>query len=75
MWKVSGIGFHMARAMDAGEVNMESAAYGIGNWQLMEGNRRRAIEIFREIRQKGNWAAFGYLAAEADMQRIYDRSM
>jgi tetratricopeptide (TPR) repeat protein len=47
----------------------EAIAYGIGNWYLVQGEPERAREIFEQILSTGNWAAFGYIAAEAAIAR------
>ncbi len=47
-----------------------TTAYGVGNWYLYNGNRGRAEEIFQRIVAAGNWAAFGAIAAEAELQRL-----
>ncbi|HET6700657.1 MAG TPA: tetratricopeptide repeat protein [Gemmatimonadaceae bacterium] len=47
-----------------------TTAYGVGNWYLYNGNAARAEEIFRRIVDAGNWAAFGAIAAEAELKRI-----
>jgi tetratricopeptide (TPR) repeat protein len=45
-------------------------AYGVGAWHLVNGRTGRAEEIFREIVEgDGSWAAFGYIAAEAELAR------
>ncbi len=44
-----------------------AAIYGVGNWHLYEGRRDRAVEIFSELLETDEWAAFGYLAAEAEI--------
>ncbi|NGP77408.1 tetratricopeptide repeat protein [Balneolaceae bacterium YR4-1] len=44
--------------------------YGIGNWHYVNGRTDRAEEIFREVYQSSNWAAFGYIAAEVDLARL-----
>lgn len=46
-----------------------TTAYGVGNWYLYNGDRARAEEIFERIVAAGNWAAFGAIAAEAELQR------
>jgi tetratricopeptide (TPR) repeat protein len=46
-----------------------TTAYGVGNWYLYHGNAARAEEIFRRIVDAGNWAAFGAIAAEAELKR------
>ena len=50
-----------------------TAAYGIGSWHLIEGRRAEAERIFRRIIAGGQWGAFGYIAAEAELARIRAR--
>ena len=46
-----------------------TTAYGVGNWYLYNGDAARAREIFQRIVATGNWAAFGAIAAEAELAR------
>jgi tetratricopeptide (TPR) repeat protein len=46
-----------------------TTAYGVGNWYLYNGDAARAEEVFRKIVAAGNWAAFGAIAAEAEVAR------
>jgi tetratricopeptide (TPR) repeat protein len=46
-----------------------TTAYGVGNWYLYHGDAARAEGIFRRIVEVGNWAAFGAIAAEAELAR------
>ena len=46
-----------------------TTAYGVGNWYLYNGDTARAAAIFRRIVEAGNWAAFGAIAAEAEVRR------
>jgi len=41
--------------------------YGIGNWHYINGRQNRAFSIWRNVIQTGNWPAFGYIAAEAEL--------
>ncbi len=52
-----------------------NTAYGVANWHLYHGRRAEAEAIFaRIVSAKGQWASFGYLAAEAESQRkVADR--
>jgi len=50
-------------------VGYASTAYGIGNWYRVNGDEERAREIFADILATDSWAAFGYIAAEADLTR------
>jgi tetratricopeptide (TPR) repeat protein len=47
-----------------------SAAYGLANWHLYNGRRAEAVHLFRRIIAGGQWGAFGYIAAEADLARL-----
>ena len=47
-----------------------TAAYGIGNWHLYNGREAEAEAIFRRIMGGGQWASFGYIAAEAELARM-----
>ncbi len=43
--------------------------YGVGAWQLVQGHPAVADSLFRDLIARGNWAAFGVIAAEAEMGR------
>lgn len=48
-------------------LNLVTQGYGVGNWYLYNGDPARAREIFRKILDTNYWAAFGYIAAEAEL--------
>lgn len=50
-------------------LNDASVGYGVGNWHLYNGRRREAMDVFRRVLRGGNWPAFGYIAAEAEVAR------
>ncbi len=50
-------------------LGMATAGYGVGNYYLSEGDSLLGREIFQEIIDGRQWAAFGYIAAEADLAR------
>lgn len=54
-----------------GEMSVTDAtgAYGVGNWHLYNGRRDEAERVFRRILAGGQWGAFGYIAAEAELAR------
>jgi tetratricopeptide (TPR) repeat protein len=56
------------------EDGIENAAlaYGIGAWYLYNGELEQAVEIFRTVLSGSQWSAFGYIAAEADLQRLVE---
>ncbi len=75
--------YHQLLLMYKGEVSADSllgpeedavqsatVAYGVGNWYYYNGDETRAMEIFRNILTGQGWAAFGYIAAEADLARL-----
>jgi len=51
-------------------LNVVTQGYGVGNWYLYNGDTSQARTIFSKILETEQWAAFGYIAAEADFQRI-----
>jgi tetratricopeptide (TPR) repeat protein len=55
----------------SGEMSVTDAtgAYGVGNWHLYNGRRPEAERVFRRILGGGQWGAFGYIAAEAELAR------
>jgi tetratricopeptide (TPR) repeat protein len=53
----------LAEAGDA--VALATQGYGVGNWYRYNGHPARAREIFEEVLRLPNWAAFGFIAAEA----------
>ena len=50
-------------------VTYATTAYGIGIWHLLNGRDAEADQIFRRIVAGGQWGAFGYIAAEAELAR------
>ena len=54
----------------ADALTIATQGYGVGNWYLVTGNRTRAREIFEQVVSGTSWSAFGYIAAEADLQRM-----
>lgn len=43
--------------------------YGVGAWALVEGQRDEAAATFRRVVEGDSWAAFGFIAAEAEIAR------
>lgn len=51
-----------------------TAGYGVGAWYLLQGDTAQAEATFRRVLSgRDQWAAFGYLAAEAEMARLTGR--
>jgi tetratricopeptide (TPR) repeat protein len=55
-----------AGAMD---VANSTTAYGVSMWHLLNGRRSEADALWQRIVAGGQWAAFGSLAAEAELAR------
>jgi tetratricopeptide (TPR) repeat protein len=49
---------------------LATQGYGVANWYLYNGDAERAAALRQEIFDTGSWAAFGYIAAEADEVRL-----
>jgi tetratricopeptide (TPR) repeat protein len=50
-------------------VQLATQGYGVANWYLYNGDKAKAKAVFERMLKAGSWAAFGYIAAEADMKR------
>ena len=51
-------------------VQIATQGYGVANYYLVTGNTAKAREVFQKITAGAGWNAFGYIAAEADLQRL-----
>jgi tetratricopeptide (TPR) repeat protein len=49
---------------------LATRGFGVANFHLEQGNTERGLEIMNRILTSGYWAAFGYIAAEADLARL-----
>jgi hypothetical protein len=53
----------------ADALTLATQGYGVGNWHLYNGRPEQARRIFQQILDGNYWAAFGYIAAEAELAR------
>jgi tetratricopeptide (TPR) repeat protein len=53
----------------ADDLTVATQGYGVGNWYLYNKQEAKAKEIFERVVAGKQWAAFGYLAAEAELAR------
>jgi tetratricopeptide (TPR) repeat protein len=53
----------------AAPLDVATQGYGVGNWHLYSGDHERARSIFERVIAGTSWAAFGYIAAEAELAR------
>lgn len=51
-------------------LSLATQGYGVANWYLYNADTVRAEEILKMVLSGTSWAAFGYVAAEADMERL-----
>jgi len=51
-------------------LSLATQGYGVANWYLYNGDTTKAREILDQVLGGASWAAFGYIAAEADMKRL-----
>jgi len=51
-------------------VQLATQGYGVGNWYLYSGHPAKAREIFDKVLSGTGWAAFGFIAAEAELLRM-----
>jgi len=52
------------------DLALATQGYGVGNWYLYNGDTARAKEIFEKVVAGKHFAAFGFVAAEADLARM-----
>jgi len=53
----------------ADDIQIATQGYGVGNWYLVNGDKAKAKEIYDRVVAGKAWAAFGFIAAEADLKR------
>jgi tetratricopeptide (TPR) repeat protein len=54
---------------DASDLDRATLGFGLGHWHLVSGDERRAMQVWRGVLETPQWAAFGYIAAEAEVYR------
>ncbi len=52
---------------DQDSLTSATAGYGVATWHLVNGRGEQAKELFQKVVAGENWAAFGYIAAEAQL--------
>jgi tetratricopeptide (TPR) repeat protein len=57
-------------APDRASTQYATLGYGVASWYLLTGRREDGVRLLREIVASGNWPAFGFIAAEADLSRF-----
>ena len=54
----------------ADDTTIATQGYGVGNYYYVTGDMKKAREVFEKVTSGGGWNAFGFIAAEADLQRM-----
>jgi len=57
-------------AADTADVQVATLSFGLGNWYLVRGDRANAIKAFQRAIASGGWPGFGFIVAEAELQRL-----
>ncbi|MCP4658296.1 MAG: tetratricopeptide repeat protein [bacterium] len=52
---------------DLNAADAPALGYGVGNWYFFNGQPEKGLEWFRKVVATDEWAAFGYIAAEAEL--------
>jgi len=58
------------RTIDDADLALATQGYGVGNYYLYNGDSIKARKIFNDVVKGDYWAAFGFIAAEADLSRM-----
>jgi hypothetical protein len=58
----------------AAGVERATIGYGVGNWYLYNGERERAVTVFKDVVSGGQPASFGAIAAEAELAKLRARA-
>ena len=61
------------RAEDDVPLANATVGYGIGQWHAMNGRPADAERVWRTVLSGSQWAAFGFIAAEAEIARMESR--
>lgn len=56
------------------DIMNDAVAYGVANYHMYNGDRIKAKEILEKILAGKSWASFGYIAAEADYHREFQKN-
>lgn len=51
-------------------LSLATQGYGLANWYLYNGDTEKAKEMLQRVTKGSSWAAFGFIASEADLSRL-----
>jgi TolA-binding protein len=52
------------------DLSLATQGYGVGNWYLCQGDTAQAAKVFTQVVEGKHFAAFGFIASEADLLRL-----
>ena len=55
---------------NASALDLATLGYGVGNYHYYSGRHDEAIAVWRRVVNTTYWAAFGFIAAEAELHRL-----
>jgi tetratricopeptide (TPR) repeat protein len=55
------------------DLALATQGYGVGNWYLCQGDTAKAKEIFSKVVAGKHFSAFGFIAAEVELQRLQQK--
>jgi len=61
---------HVGEGNEDIDLALATQGYGVGNWYLCQGDTAKAKEIFNKVVAGKHFAAFGFIAAEAELVRL-----
>jgi tetratricopeptide (TPR) repeat protein len=53
------------------DVALATNGFGVAHWYLVQEKKQEARKIFEQVTAGKNWAAFGFIAAEVELQRSF----
>ena len=57
-------------ATTTGTVGSVTVGYGVAQWYYANGQQEEVRRLLDNVLASGQWPAFGYIAAEADVARV-----
>jgi tetratricopeptide (TPR) repeat protein len=60
----------LAKTQGMDSISNATSGFGLANYYLEKGPKKKAKEIFEKILAGNQWASFGFIAAEAELKRM-----
>jgi tetratricopeptide (TPR) repeat protein len=55
---------------DDRDLALATQGYGVGNWYLYSGDTAQAEQVFRQVVEGKHFSSFGFISAEAELERL-----